>query len=170
MSKDRIQQIPLKDISRSILEGDQINVPTSIISNEGLPVSLDFSILPGISGPTSRRWVCITALADGKPIGILDAKYIPDTRTMVVEYPCRKNPVTLPPYTEIRTQAGDDGLFVEEPERGKGIGAELFSTAKSIARGLGVDGLLVTNAKPNAEKFYNQQGGVKVSNGFWYEV
>lgn len=148
-----------------LLQGETITVSTQLESTNGEPISIECYIIPT---PSERKWILVTAAAGQVAIGFIDARYFPEPTRGVVEAPhLSRSGAFDVPHTSIRLTSGDDGFFVIEKERNRGVGQVLFDTLKKLLVGLGATNMTVEQPKENSRGFYEKNGGVSYISGYW---
>lgn len=148
-----------------LLQGETVTVSTQLESTNGEPISIECYIIPTSS---DRKWILVTATAGQVAIGFIDARYFPEPTRGVVEAPhLSRSGVHNAPHTSIRLESGDDGIYVKENERNRGVGQALFDTLKKLLLGLGATNMTVEQPTEDSRGFYEKNGGVRYISGYW---
>jgi GNAT superfamily N-acetyltransferase len=139
-----------------LLTGETITIATSLESSEGEPVTIECYIIPS---QYPRKWVLVTAFANQITIGFVDAQYYGNYATSKIETPhTMRDADENFPHTAIRHLASDDGLFVINDERRRGVGKKLMLTIRAALKGLGANYMNVNMPKESALTFYKKIG------------
>jgi len=134
----------------------------------GYTVSLLCYIIPTDS---PRKWVLVTAVANQISIGFVDGIFLGDNGNAAIESPhmLRSRRYDLP-HTDIRINTNPDGLYVDESERGRGVGRELMLSIQGIFLGLGAKRIIVNQPEDSALKFYMKLGYKLALGAVWMDI
>jgi|GEM_PF-2425038 len=145
-----------------------LTLPTTIESVSGYPVSLECYIIPTDS---PRRWILVTAIANRIAIGFVDGRFFGDSGNAGIESPhiLRSGRYDLS-HVDIRFKANPDGIYVDESERGRGIGRELMLSIREIFLGLGARRIIVSQPEDSALGFYEKLGYKLTLGAVWMDI
>jgi GNAT superfamily N-acetyltransferase len=163
--------VPVRESLGILFQGQNEAVLTPLKSKEGLPVEFACTVKGNTEG---RRWFLLTAIAGDSPLGFIDVWFLPDAvggPAGKVQYPYVLRTIDFDfPHSEIRGESGDDGFFVREQERGRGLGRALFFTSMEMLRLAGAKALHVCQPSESSKALYKRWGGKEILGGYLFDL